>query len=95
MSLQRRLALLAWTNQAGAFVLEDDYESEYRYVGRPLPALQGLDEAGRVIYIGSFTGVPLRDGLVTDSVLPAAAYGRSRQRGPARQEPRSGTRGKL
>jgi GntR family transcriptional regulator / MocR family aminotransferase len=76
MSLPRRLALLAWANQAAAFVLEDDYESEYRYVGRPLPALQGLDEAGRVIYVGSFSKVlfpSLRIGylVVPDGLVDA------------------------
>jgi GntR family transcriptional regulator/MocR family aminotransferase len=57
MSLARRLALLHWASQAGAWVLEDDYDSEYRYTGRPLAALQGLDTAGRVIYLGSFSKV--------------------------------------
>jgi GntR family transcriptional regulator/MocR family aminotransferase len=76
MSLPRRLALLAWANQVGAFVLEDDYESEYRYVGRPLPALQGLDEAGRVVYVGSFSKVlfpSLRIGylVVPDGLMDA------------------------
>jgi GntR family transcriptional regulator/MocR family aminotransferase len=57
MSLKRRLALLEWASHAGAWVLEDDYDSEYRYVGRPLAALQGLDTAGRVIYLGTFSKV--------------------------------------
>lgn len=57
MSLRRRLALLDWAASAGAFVLEDDYDSEYRYSGRPLAALQGLDAAGRVIYVGTFSKV--------------------------------------
>jgi len=57
MSLARRLALLQWASQAQAWVLEDDYDSEYRYTGRPLAALQGLDTAGRVIYLGSFSKV--------------------------------------
>jgi GntR family transcriptional regulator/MocR family aminotransferase len=57
MSLARRLALLQWASQSGSWVLEDDYDSEYRYVGRPLAALQGLDSAGRVIYLGSFSKV--------------------------------------
>ncbi|MGH7718263.1 MAG: PLP-dependent aminotransferase family protein, partial [Gemmatimonadaceae bacterium] len=55
MSLTRRLALLAWCRRANAWVLEDDYDSEYRYSGRPLMALQGLDEDDRVIYIGTFS----------------------------------------
>ena len=57
MALRRRLELLDWAQAADAFVLEDDYDSEYRYAGRPLAALQGLDENGRVIYVGSFSKV--------------------------------------
>lgn len=59
MSLSRRLALLEWARAAGAWVLEDDFDSEFRYAGRPLAALQGLDGAGRVIYIGTFSKVLL------------------------------------
>ncbi|HVJ41467.1 MAG TPA: PLP-dependent aminotransferase family protein [Dongiaceae bacterium] len=55
MSLQRRLALLAWARAAQAWILEDDYDSEYRYTGRPLAALRSLDEDGRVIYMGSLS----------------------------------------
>ncbi len=55
LSLQRRLDLLAWAQAANAYVVEDDYDSEYRFHGRPLAALQGLDEAGRVIYVGTFS----------------------------------------
>jgi GntR family transcriptional regulator / MocR family aminotransferase len=57
MSLNRRLALLEWASASGAWILEDDYDSEYRYAGRPLAALQGLDTAGRVIYAGTFSKV--------------------------------------
>jgi GntR family transcriptional regulator / MocR family aminotransferase len=57
MSLSRRLALLEWARRADAYILEDDYDSEYRFAGRPLAALQGLDEADRVIYIGTFSKV--------------------------------------
>lgn len=56
-SLKRRLELLAWASEAGAWILEDDYDSEYRYRGHPVPSLQGLDESGRVIYVGTFTKV--------------------------------------
>jgi GntR family transcriptional regulator/MocR family aminotransferase len=54
MSLQRQTALLAWAERRGAVVIEDDYDSEFRFVGRPLDPLQSLDRAGRVIYVGSF-----------------------------------------
>ena len=57
MSLGPRLALLDWARGAGAWILEDDYDSEYRFSGRPLEALQGLDRAGRVLYIGTFSKV--------------------------------------
>ena len=57
MSLGRRLALLDWAAATDAWILEDDYDSEYRYGGRPLAALQGLDRAGRVVYVGSFSKV--------------------------------------
>jgi GntR family transcriptional regulator/MocR family aminotransferase len=57
MSYARRLELLNWAQQADAWIIEDDYDSEYRYTGRPTPALQGLDETGRVIYLGTFSKV--------------------------------------
>ena len=57
MSLSRRLALLDWAGRANAWVVEDDYDSEFRYAGRPLAALQGLDRDGRVIYLGTFSKV--------------------------------------
>ncbi len=57
MSIARRLALLEWAARAGAWILEDDYDSEYRYADRPLAALQGLDPHGRVIYLGTFSKV--------------------------------------
>jgi GntR family transcriptional regulator / MocR family aminotransferase len=57
LSLPRRLALLSWASANGAFVVEDDYDSEFRYVGRPLPALKSIDRNQRVIYAGSFSKV--------------------------------------
>ena len=57
MPLARRLELLDWAAEAGAIVIEDDYDSEYRYVGRPLPALMSLDTRASVIYSGSFSKV--------------------------------------
>ncbi len=57
MSLRRRLALLEHARHSGTFLFEDDYDSEYRYAGRPIPALQGLDRAGVVIFAGSFSAV--------------------------------------
>jgi GntR family transcriptional regulator / MocR family aminotransferase len=57
MSLARRLALLAWAERASSWIIEDDYDSEFRYVGRPIAAAQGLDTSGRVIYVGTFNKV--------------------------------------
>lgn len=67
MTASRRLALLEWARRTGSWILEDDYDSEYRFASRPLSALQGLDAAGRVIYIGTFSKVlfpALRIGYV-------------------------------
>jgi GntR family transcriptional regulator/MocR family aminotransferase len=55
MTLPRRMALLDWARRAGAWVVEDDYNSEFRYGGPPLPSLQGVDVTQRVIYMGTFS----------------------------------------
>jgi GntR family transcriptional regulator/MocR family aminotransferase len=57
MSLARRLELLEWARQSKAWIIEDDCDGEYRYGGRPIPSLQGLDSDGRVIYTGTFSKV--------------------------------------
>ncbi|HBE66857.1 MAG TPA: PLP-dependent aminotransferase family protein [Planctomycetaceae bacterium] len=57
MPIERRLELLAWASDSKAWILEDDYDSEYRYGQQPIPAMQGLDASGRVIYVGSFSKV--------------------------------------
>jgi GntR family transcriptional regulator / MocR family aminotransferase len=54
MSLQRRLQVLAWARDSDCFLLEDDYDSEYRFQGSPIPAMQSLDDSQRVILVGSF-----------------------------------------
>ena len=76
MHLSQRIALLQWAKQANAWILEDDYDSDYRFSGRPLDALQGLDLAQRVIYIGTFSKVlfpALRIGylIVPPQLVPA------------------------
>lgn len=55
LSLPRRLDLLSWATEAGSWVLEDDYDGEFHYSGKPLPALKSLDRTGRVLYCGSFS----------------------------------------
>ncbi|MFM9904769.1 MAG: PLP-dependent aminotransferase family protein [Pyrinomonadaceae bacterium] len=57
MSLSRRLELLEWASRKSAWIIEDDYDSEFRYRGRPLAALHGLDTSGRVVYTGTFSKV--------------------------------------
>ena len=72
MSLRRRLALLDWAARTGAWILEDDYDSEFRYGTRPIPCLQGLDGGGRVLYVGTFAKAlfpSLRLGFV---IIPPA-----------------------
>jgi GntR family transcriptional regulator/MocR family aminotransferase len=55
MSADRRLELLGWAARANAWIVEDDYDAEYRYFGHPVASLQGLDSSGCVIYVGTFT----------------------------------------
>lgn len=57
LSLPRRLELLTWAHKSGVMIIEDDYDSEYRYGERPIPALQGLDQGNSVIYLGTFSKV--------------------------------------
>jgi GntR family transcriptional regulator/MocR family aminotransferase len=76
MTAARRLALLDWAYQKGAWVLEDDYDSEYRYVSRPLGALQGMDTHERVIYIGTFSKVLFPSVRVGYLVVPPSLWQR-------------------
>jgi GntR family transcriptional regulator/MocR family aminotransferase len=71
MPLGRRLRLLDWARQSDGWVLEDDYDSEFRYAGRPLSALQGLDRDGRVVYAGSFSKVMFPSLRIGYLVVPA------------------------
>jgi GntR family transcriptional regulator/MocR family aminotransferase len=70
MSLERRMALLQWASRTGAFIIEDDYDSEYRFEGRPVPALQSLDQNANVIFVGTFTKLLFRSLRVGYVVLP-------------------------
>ena len=71
LSLPRRLALLDWANCQGSWIIEDDYDSEYRYQGKPLPALKSLDQQGRVLYIGTFSKVLFPGLRLAYLVVPA------------------------
>lgn len=72
LSLARRLELLAWARAKQAVVIEDDYDSEFRYVGAPLPSLQGLGDASRVVYLGTFSLALFPDLRLGYLVLPPA-----------------------
>ncbi|WP_459616666.1 MocR-like pyridoxine biosynthesis transcription factor PdxR [Bordetella sp. 2513F-2] len=76
LSLPRRLALLAWAARQNAWILEDDYDGEFRYASRPLPALQGLDRNGRVLYAGTFTKVLFPGIRLAYLVVPHEQVGR-------------------
>lgn len=71
MSLPRRLQLLESARKSGTLILEDDYDSEFRYTGRPVPALQGLDRHGLVLFTGSFSKVLFPSLRLGYLVLPA------------------------
>ena len=72
MKLERRLALLQWAQEANAWILEDDYDSEYRFSAHPVEALQGLDRANRTIYLGSLSKVLFPSLRLGYMVVPAA-----------------------
>jgi len=80
LSLPRRLQLLEWAARSRVWILEDDYDAEFRHAGRPVPSLQGLDQAGRVLYVGTFSKVlypALRLGfiVVPDDLVDAFCRG--------------------
>ncbi len=92
MSLPRRLALLKWASARGVWVIEDDYDSEFRYGARPIPCLHGLDVDGRVIYVGSFSktlfpALRLGFAIVPDDLIdPLLAARRAAEMQPPRFE---------
>ncbi|MBZ4691041.1 MAG: Transcriptional regulator, GntR family domain / Aspartate aminotransferase [Cereibacter sp.] len=75
LSMRRRLALIDWARRAGAWILEDDYDSEFRHAGPPLAAMQGMDAAGRVIYIGTFSKALFPGLRIGYAVLPEPLLG--------------------
>jgi GntR family transcriptional regulator/MocR family aminotransferase len=72
LSLPRRLELLEWATRQQAWIVEDDYDGEYRYVSRPLPALKSLDRDGRVLYAGTFSKVLFPGIRLSYLVVPPA-----------------------
>lgn len=76
MGVERRMAVLDHAARGRAWVFEDDYDSEFRYRGRPMPSLQGLDRAGRVVYFGSFSKVLFTSLRLGYLIVPAGARAR-------------------
>lgn len=96
LSLRRRSTILDHAAQAGAWILEDDYDSEFHYDGKPMPSMQGLDPNGRVLYIGTFSKVLFPSLRLAYLVLPeklveAFVAARSIQDGHSSQIPQSVT----
>jgi GntR family transcriptional regulator / MocR family aminotransferase len=82
MSLERRAALLAWAASTRGWIIEDDYDSEFRYADRPLLSLQGMDRQHRVLYLGTFNKVLFPGLRVAYLILPTAlvdAFGAARR----------------
>nr|CAP62391.1 hypothetical protein [Archangium disciforme] len=75
MSLERRKALLGWAREADAYIIEDDYDGDYRYEGRPIASLQGMDGEGRVIYVGSFNKILFPGLRLAYAIVPEPLVG--------------------
>jgi GntR family transcriptional regulator/MocR family aminotransferase len=80
MPVANRLALIEWAESGGKFIIEDDYDSELRYQGKPIPSLQGLRPAGNIIYSGTFSKVLSPALRVSYLVLPYSLLVTYRQR---------------
>ena len=80
MPAERRSRILSWAEKSGGYIIEDDYDSEFRYRSRPLKALQGLDKAGRVIYMGTFSRSLAPSIRVAFMVLPQELMERYQQK---------------
>ncbi|MFL9895662.1 MocR-like pyridoxine biosynthesis transcription factor PdxR [Paraburkholderia sp. RL17-381-BIF-C] len=76
LSLTRRIALLDWAEKTSSWIIEDDYDSEFRYLGRPLPALKSLDRRDRVVYCGTFSKVMFPGLRLAYAVVPERAVER-------------------
>ena len=94
MSLQRRLELLAWATQYDAYIMEDDYDSDFRFIGSPLTALKGLDRNERVIYLGTFSKLRARPAARLCRAAPPSRRSRAAYENADEQWPKlAGTGG--
>ena len=78
-SISRRQALLRWADRVGGTIIEDDYDSEFRFTGRPIPALQSIDHSGRVVYMNTFSQTISPSMRVGFMVLPPRLLEQYRQ----------------
>jgi GntR family transcriptional regulator/MocR family aminotransferase len=76
MSMARRLALLQWAHETSAWIIENDFNGEFRYRGRPLPSLQGLDRHGRTLYLGTFSRTLFPSLRLAYAVVPESLVDR-------------------
>ncbi len=94
LSLNRRLELIRWAASNGSWILEDDYDGEFRYTGHPIRALQGLDTSGRVLYVGSFNktlflGLRISYIVVPEDLIAAFRAARIEMSGYAASHPQA------
>ncbi len=80
MPIKRRIELLKWVEEQCGYIIEDDYDGEYRYKGKPIPSLQGLDPNGRVVYLGTFSKSLIPSIRISYMVLPAALLSKYEER---------------
>ncbi|RKQ21332.1 PLP-dependent aminotransferase family protein [Bacillus subtilis] len=78
-SIKKRMELLQWAYEKNAYIIENDYDSEFRFNGRPLPALQSLDKHDRVIYIGTFSRILSPSFRISYLILPRSLFHRFQQ----------------
>jgi GntR family transcriptional regulator / MocR family aminotransferase len=78
MPMSRRLALLKWAKQVDGYIIEDDYDSEFRYSGHPIPCLQGIEADSRVIYMGTFSKTLMPAIRVSYMIIPKSLMSRFR-----------------
>lgn len=79
MPISRRLELLEWADKQNGYIIEDDYDGEFRYKGKPIPALQGLDKKHRVIYLGTFSKSLIPSLRISYAVLPSSLVKKYKQ----------------
>lgn len=80
MPISRRLELMKWAAQRNGYIIEDDYDSEFRWVGKPVPTMYGLDNSGRVIYMNTFSMTIAPSVRISYICLPAGLYERWQER---------------